>query len=123
MAELLEIGFERLSDNRLEELVIATGLPHGFGRSDEFEQTRQPVWFGDLQLLDATAGCYPYDGAKDLEISIDHPLDGRRIAVIARQVAQTAAAAGVKVWKIGLEPLDDVATLYFSNQGPGPLWR
>ena len=121
--ELLDIGFGRLDNERLKCLSDALGLESGFGQSSEFEQLPDvTVTIGEVILSNATVGCYPFQGAKDLEISINHPETEDGIRQLGRAVRALASDIAIQTWKVGIEPLDDEATLYISNFGRGPIW-
>lgn len=77
---------------------------------------------GEVTLTNAAVGIYPYENLKDLEISVDHPKSVIFLKQVCCAVAALAEALAIQKWGVGLEPLDDQATLYASNLGHGPIW-
>jgi hypothetical protein len=67
-------------------------------------------------------GSYPFEGSKDLEIGVSLPETDDDLRRLAKAVEAFAMVLGIKVWKVGLEPLDDLETLILSNGGRGRLW-
>jgi hypothetical protein len=124
MPELLEIGFERLDRTLFVRLSAKLNLPVSFGAKTDFGQLAlSRLSLGPVSLKDVTVGIYIFDGLRDLELSINHPCRGSEVRLIVSTIEKVAKEVGVTKWKVGLEPLGDEATLYFSDQGPGKLWN